>query len=137
MNSIHIKSSAASAIGLIAISEFPKECCGFFWGDKNAIRLAKEVKNNSFENKSESFRISDADYLSAEEFAEKNNVLLLGVFHSHPNQPALPSREDLDFAMPNFVNIIVSVGREGVREMRAWVLKEDEQQLTEIKIKIN
>lgn len=137
MNLLHINSSAASEIGSIAINQFPKECCGFFWGDKNDICLAKAVENSSIDNKNESFKISYADYLSAEEFAEKNNVSLLGVFHSHPNQPAVPSREDLDFAMPNFVNIIVSVGQEGIREMRAWALKEDEQQLTEIKIKIN
>lgn len=134
MSLIHINRHLVKKIESIAIHQFPEECCGFIWGHENEVVFAKEVRNASFKDKNESFEISHTDYLFAEEFAVKNRLSLLGVFHSHPNEPAEPSAEDLKFAMPNFINIIVSVSRQKLTEMRAWQRIEYNEELKELNL---
>ena len=66
--------------------------------------------------------ISGKDYLNAERFAAKEGLTLLGIYHSHPVHPAIPSEHDLAVAMPWFSYIIVSVEPEGVDHVRSWQL---------------
>ena len=82
-----------------AIGSYPDECCGFFYGteDRKGNRVITHVLvvNNSKEgDKKKRFEISPKDYLKAERFADEQGLQLLGVYHSHPNHPAIPSEHD-------------------------------------------
>lgn len=114
-----------------ALETFPDECCGFFFGkdtDGGRIILKSLVVNNSKEgDKRRRFEISAKDYLSAERFADENGVQLLGVYHSHPNHPAIPSEHDRVAAQPYFSYIIISVKENEVADIRSWQLNEDFQ----------
>src|SRR5207247_1870672 len=82
-----------------AVKAFPDECCGFVYGreDENGrrlITLAQPVHNVKKGDKRRRFEIAPMDYLDAEKYAEQNNIELLGVYHSHPNHPAVPSEHD-------------------------------------------
>ena len=50
---------------------------------------------------------------------------MLGIFHSHPDHPALPSAFDLEHAWPYYSYVIVSVLQREVEETRAWRLAAD------------
>lgn len=108
-----------------ALETYPHECCGFLYGsddDKRIITKAIEVNNTREENRERRFEISAQDYLKAELYADDNNLTLLGVYHSHPDHPAVPSEYDLRHALPYFSYIIVSVKRGKAAQLNSWKL---------------
>ena len=86
------------------------------------VTLAKRIENVKEGDQRRRFEISGKDYLKAERFAAKEGITLLGIYHSHPVHPAIPSEHDLAVAMPWFSYIIVSVEPEGVDHVRSWQL---------------
>ena len=114
-----------------ALQSFPDECCGFFFGrESNDERMVTDilVVNNSKEgDKRRRFEISPKDYLNAERFADENELQLLGVYHSHPNHPAIPSEHDRVAAQPCFSYIIISVMENEIADTRSWQLNDDLQ----------
>ena len=128
--------------GMIAHAEetFPYECVGFFYGIENAenrqILVALGVKNNKKGDQRRRFEVDPHDYLYAEQFAEKNGLTLLGIYHSHPNHPAIPSEHDLKQAVPYFSYIIISVLEGRTDIVRSWQLNIDTNQFEEEKIEV-
>lgn len=110
---------------------FPDECCGFFFGTEDGNqRIVKEVlavDNSKEGDKRRRFEIAPKDYLKAEAFAEQNGLSLLGVYHSHPNSPAIPSAQDRIAAQPYFSYIIISVFDGKFSHIRSWQLNDDFQ----------
>jgi proteasome lid subunit RPN8/RPN11 len=117
-----------------ALSAFPDECCGFLFGEEAAderIITVIRVMNNAKEgDKRRRFEIAPKDYVTAERFADENDLQLLGVYHSHPNHPAIPSEHDREAAQPYFSYIIISVINNEWAGTRSWRLN-DEQQFEE------
>ena len=62
-----------------------------------------EVNNSKTGDKKRRFEISGKDYMQAEKFALENDFLLLGIYHSHPNHPAIPSEHDRVAALALFL----------------------------------
>ena len=122
-----------------AVRTFPDECCGFLFGkEENNSRTVIKIKvvDNAKEgDKRRQFLISAKDYLKAEQFADENNLQLIGVYHSHPNHPAIPSEHDRVAAQPYFSYIILSVMNNEFDHIRSWRLNE-QQQFEEEKILI-
>jgi proteasome lid subunit RPN8/RPN11 len=113
-----------------AIRAFPDECCGFLFGREAEDRVITGITivNNAKEgDKRRRFEIAPADYLAAERFAEENKLFLLGVYHSHPNHPAVPSEYDRLAAQPFFSYIILSINNGKHADTRSWRLNEHEQ----------
>jgi len=114
-----------------AVRTFPDECCGFLLGkEENNIRtiIKIQVVDNAKEgDKRRRFIISAKDYLKAELFADENNLQLIGVYHSHPNHPAIPSEHDRVAAQPYFSYIILSVMNNEFDHIRSWRLNELQQ----------
>jgi proteasome lid subunit RPN8/RPN11 len=115
-----------------ALQAFPDECCGFLFGEEQAEGArtisAIQVVNNAKEgDKRRRFVIAPLDYIRAEQYAEDNNLALLGVYHSHPNHPAIPSEHDRIAAQPYFSYIIISVLEGKIGPVRSWRLNEDAQ----------
>ncbi len=115
-----------------AVNSFPDECCGFMFGveseDGNRIITEILVVNNAKEgDKRRRFEIAPLDYMKAEQYAEEHNRLLLGIYHSHPNHPAIPSEHDRKAAQPYFSYVIISVLNNEIITLRSWRLNEAEQ----------
>lgn len=111
-----------------AEKSFPNECCGFFYGRDGAVRqitVAREVPNSKEGDQKRRFEISPEDYMKAEKFALDNNLDLLGIYHSHPQHPAIPSEHDLKQAVPWFSYIILSVMDARLDHARSWILTEE------------
>jgi proteasome lid subunit RPN8/RPN11 len=109
------------------VKEYPNECCGFLFGTEDEVRsvtLARPVQNSVTENQRRRFEISPRDYMEAETFAEQNKISILGVYHSHPDHPAVPSVHDFCQAVPFFSYIIASVMQGKVKEVRSWQIDE-------------
>ena len=129
---ISIQSIANKIMIEDAVGSFPDECCGFFFGSEDArgdrtVTHVLVVNNAKEGDKRRRFEISPKDYLKAEQFADENDLQLLGVYHSHPNHPAIPSETDRLSAQPYFSYIIVSVYDKEVRDIRSWRLNSNSQ----------
>jgi proteasome lid subunit RPN8/RPN11 len=119
---------------------YPDECCGFIFGsesgEKRLITGMQVVDNAKEGDKRRRFEISPQDYFNAEQYAQDHGLLLLGVYHSHPNHPAIPSEHDRKSAQPYFSYVILSIREGSFDHLRSWTLNESEQ-FEEEKIKDN
>jgi proteasome lid subunit RPN8/RPN11 len=111
---------------------FPDECCGFLFGIEapdgtRFITKLKEVNNAKSGDKRRSFEITGKDYMQAERLAEENDLVLLGIYHSHPNHPAIPSEHDRVAALPDFSYVIISVMQGKIDEICSWRLNDASQ----------
>jgi proteasome lid subunit RPN8/RPN11 len=132
--SLKIGDEAIAVINQHGIEAFPNECCGFLYGhesDGRQISLAVPVTNSKEGDQRRRFEISPLDYLRAEQFALQNDTQLLGVYHSHPNHPAIASEHDLAVALPYFSYVIVSVMQGDVADLKSWRLKDEVQEFQE------
>ncbi|HUQ65937.1 MAG TPA: M67 family metallopeptidase [Flavitalea sp.] len=115
-----------------AVKAFPDECCGFMFGyeDEAGTRVVTDVlpiNNSAVENRKRRFEIAAKDYMKGERYAMENDVTLLGIYHSHPNHPAIPSEHDRVAAQPFFSYVIISTESDGVKNTRSWVLNDQSQ----------
>lgn len=59
---------------------------------------------------------------------------IVGVYHSHPDHPARPSRTDLERAWPDLVYLIVAVEKGRSAAATAWVLCESPRGFDEMEV---
>lgn len=121
-----------------AVNTFPDECCGFLFGreETDGTRIVLDilvVDNSKQGDKTRRFEISPLDYMTAEQHALDHDWSLLGIYHSHPKHPAIPSEHDRKAAQPYFSYVIVSVMSDdaswenGGITLRSWLLNEEQQ----------
>ena len=118
-----ISDLAMDAADEAAVSSYPEECCGFLYGSDTghtvSVEAARSVENRQPEGRTHHYFITPEQYLEGETFAERSGYELVGIYHSHPDHPAIPSQYDLDGALPGFVYLILSV-RQGAPAGRKW-----------------
>ena len=119
---------------------YPEEGAGFLLGDPGEVRRVLSIHPlpNAREGSARHNRylITPHDYLKAEAAAEQQKLTLLGVFHSHPDHPNLPSEYDREWAQPFFSYVITSVQNGKASASRSWRLMEDRTSFFEEPIQI-
>jgi proteasome lid subunit RPN8/RPN11 len=87
----------------------PNESCAILFGkSENSRFLTKEVfLAKNVEQSPVSFTISNDDLISAYGQAEKKNLEVIGVFHSHPDSAAYPSTTDRKYMEINPVPWVI------------------------------
>lgn len=118
---------------------YPEECCGFLLGldrgTRSIVRVltAQNVNNESRTNR---YSIDPLDLLRAENEARRQNLDVIGIYHSHPDAPAQPSLVDLKQAWPYYTYIVLSVQNGNPAEVSAWTLSRDRSvfELEELRI---
>lgn len=109
---------------------YPNEACGFLIGiDNKRIRHITQwhpAENTSQENLRRRFVIDPLAYLKAEREIEASGQQLLGIFHSHPDHPAIPSMHDLEYAQPFFSYFIHSIENGKMVSTRSYRLLHEE-----------
>ena len=138
--SLFLENQAIITINNHGEAYFPNECCGFLYGrtegEKRIITLAKPVTNIKDGDQKRRFEISPLDYMKAERFALENDTELLGIYHSHPNHPAIASVHDLEKALPFFSYVIISVMDGTSVDVKSWRLKDEERAFFEEKVEV-
>lgn len=111
---------------------YPFEICGFLIGKNNYVENIREVseifqvENRNKERAKDRFDISPKDYMNVEEYADSKGFQIVGIYHSHPDHPDIPSKTDLMYALEDLSYIIVSVKRGVADNYRSWYLKDGE-----------
>ncbi len=107
---------------------YPYEICGFLIGEidfEKNIRTAVEafqVENQNKERANDRFEIAPQDYLKVENYADQKGLMIVGIYHTHPDHPDRPSETDLRFAQPDMSYIILSVKNGKADNWRSWEL---------------
>ena len=120
---------------------YPEEGAGFLLGSDGEIRRVVSIQPlaNSREDgaRHNRYLVSAREYLDGELEADRQNLTLLGVFHSHPDHPNLPSEFDRDWAQPYFSYVITSIDKGKALASRSWRLLEDRSAFVEEAIQIS
>jgi len=111
--------------------DYPYECCGLLIGHL-ASDHSKEVRETfpisnarEEEAKRNRFLIRPEELLAGERAAMKKGMDVVGFYHSHPDDQAVPSRYDLEHAWPTYSYIVVSVREGRAVDLRSWQMDED------------
>ena len=64
-----------------------------------------------------------AEHLRADIAAQRDGLEVVGVWHTHPDHPALPSATDLEAAWEGYTYVILSVRQGIVADIKAWTLE--------------
>jgi len=125
---IEVSDDILSAMHRHALADFPNECVGFFYGTSDAgnkvVSEYQPLENSKEGDQRRRFEVHPLDYMKAERYAMDSDLELLGIYHSHPLHPAVPSEHDLKQAVPFFSYIIASVNEHAVVDTTSWQLNE-------------
>ena len=119
-----------------ARKDYPREACGIIVGDMAGEKyLAKEVlrAKNSSPTPSKNYDIDPLLVAQAHEYAEEQNLQVIGFYHSHPNHPPTPSPTDVKYAWPEMIYVIITITHTTPKtETRAWLLDPEKKGFQEI-----
>ena len=124
--------------------DYPHECGGMLIGHYDAEKGKTVIELMPMENASEESTrhnrvlILPKDVLRAERYAREKKLDVVGYYHSHPDDKAVPSQFDLDHALPVWSYIIVSVLQGKAVDTRSWEMENDRSKFNveEIKLKV-
>jgi len=120
----------------IARTGYPNEIVGFLLGSADGQELVTELfeVKNVAENQNRRFKIDPLDYIKAETYALARNLDVIGIYHSHPDYPAIPSIHDLKEAQDVFAYVIVSIEGSGQAFIQSW--KKENEKFIQQKIEV-
>jgi proteasome lid subunit RPN8/RPN11 len=127
---LEINATTLEEIHACGEQSYPEEGAGLLLGEVNGDR--KRVKGalvlpnqRTQPERKKRYLLSPHDYLRGEKEAERLNLEVVGIFHSHPDHPNQPSDFDREWALPWFSYIITSIQKGKATESRAWTLSND------------
>lgn len=145
---IELSREHLQAICSDAESSYPQECCGLLLGlvrgDSKTVVDVLPTENawdeeamNTFqaieplarvgESKRGNYAIAPADLLLAQKEARDRQLVIIGIYHSHPDCAAIPSAFDTRVAWCEYSYIIVSVCSGKVTDVASWRLDDDRE----------
>lgn len=143
MNILKILPEHLQIINIHAETTYPDECCGLILGYiSNGVKTVVEViptenvwnleKGNFTETQEEystrkRYAIAPFFMLQIQKEARNRNLNIIGIFHSHPDYPAIPSEWDRIYAWAEYSYIIVSVNQGKAGELNSFCLDENHQ----------
>jgi proteasome lid subunit RPN8/RPN11 len=113
-----------------AQAELPNECCGLLAGRRLSMAgdSAQIVVEHRYEliNKLKSateYESEGASLIAATKDMRHRGLEIVGIYHSHPASPPVPSKKDLErnFYGDSVIHFIVSLARTAP-ELRGWWL---------------
>lgn len=127
---------------------YPDECCGLLVGKLTALervisnvwstenRWTADMAEGLLERapasrlpatKAHHYWIAPEEMLAAMKDARQRNLEIVGIYHSHPDHPAVPSECDRRLAWSQYSYLIVSVLQGKATNAQSWVLDENHQ----------
>jgi proteasome lid subunit RPN8/RPN11 len=109
---------------------YPEEGAGLLLGSEqdgfrsilNLLKLENSREKIARHNR---YLITARDMLQGEKEAEQLGLSIVGIFHSHPDHPNLPSEFDREWAIPWYSYLITSIQNAEALDTRCWRLLDD------------
>jgi proteasome lid subunit RPN8/RPN11 len=91
-----------------ARQEFPNECCGLLAG--RGARVERLFRGSNVDRSPYTYRLDPQEQLRFFKVIDAEGLELLGIYHSHTQSAAYPSRTDVERAFyPDAAYVIVSL----------------------------
>jgi proteasome lid subunit RPN8/RPN11 len=139
LNSHHLQTIQSHAE-----STYPEECCGLLlgriqgdtktlievlptensWGDE-AVDNFQTIETSKKTSKRNRFSIAPRVMFEVQRDTRSRNLDIIGIFHSHPDNPAHPSEFDRAIAWATYSYIIVSVQQGKAWDLKSWILDDE------------
>ncbi|OKH23208.1 hypothetical protein NIES593_10195 [Hydrococcus rivularis NIES-593] len=125
-----------------AENTYPEECCGLLIGKiegENKILIEVIATENSWNaeateflsveagSKQNRFSIAPEVLFRVQKETRDRNLSIIGIYHSHPDHPAIPSEFDRAIAWQQYSYMIISLSQGRAVEIRSWFLDENRQ----------
>jgi proteasome lid subunit RPN8/RPN11 len=106
---------------------YPHECCGFLLGSFDDDGLVRQVRRATNQNtdRTDRFIISAEEYAQIQFAADEAGLEIIGVYHSHPDWPPIPSQTDMESAWEEVYYLIASVHEGMPLNTNVWRLAGD------------
>jgi proteasome lid subunit RPN8/RPN11 len=120
--------------------DYPFECCGLMLGrfevDGRKIGLEIYPISNAREEeaKRNRFLIRPDELMRGEKYAREKGLDVVGFYHSHPDDRAVPSQYDLEHAWPTYSYVVVAVEQGRAIDLRSWEMMPDRSRFNEEEI---
>jgi proteasome lid subunit RPN8/RPN11 len=117
--------------------DYPYECCGLMLGrfenDGRKIVVETFPISNAREEaaKRNRFLIRPEELMRGEKYARENRLDVVGFYHSHPDDRAVPSQYDLEHAWPTYSYVVVAVANGRAADLRSWEMESDRSRFNE------
>jgi proteasome lid subunit RPN8/RPN11 len=119
---------------------YPNECCGLLTGRLNATAkqvtaihpmenswspdVAQELGDDPNIHQTRRYWIDPAEMLAVWRTARTQGLDMIGIYHSHPDHPSVPSECDRRLAWPQYSYLIFSVRQGTMHSYESWQLDE-------------
>ncbi len=128
-----------------AETTYPEECCGIILGNLtsegktvvevmptenawNAETAAELPGDDTLDySKRQRYAIAPQVMLQAQREARDCKLNIIGIYHSHTDNPAIPSEYDRQLAWQEYSYIIVSVQNGKAGDIKSWSLDDNHQ----------
>ncbi|PZV16693.1 MAG: hypothetical protein DCF22_04900 [Leptolyngbya sp.] len=153
---LSLSTAHIQAMNAHAERTYPEECCGLMLGhiqegDTGFVQMNQLAKSpvrvvtalypveNSWDqqvatdlqdessSKTRRYAIAPEEMLKAMQDARRRNLAIIGIYHSHPDHPAVPSECDRRLAWQHYSYSIISVQQGKAREFYSWCLDANHQ----------
>ena len=117
--------------------DYPFECCGLMLGQfetsgRKIVTETYAISNaREEEAKRNRFLIRPEELMRGEKYAREKGLDVVGFYHSHPDDRAVPSKYDLEHAWPTYSYIVVSVEKGEAVDLRSWEMEPDRSRFNE------
>ena len=128
---LSLKEEHIVAIKAHAEADYPHECGGLLLGhlengnSKTIVETLPMENTADVERRHDRVLIDPRALLRAERYAREKGLDVIGYYHSHPNDEAVPSQFDLDHALPVWSYVIVSVRGQKAVDWNSWEMEND------------
>jgi proteasome lid subunit RPN8/RPN11 len=116
-----------------AKAEFPLEVCGILGGINTTVSINYRMTNTDASN--EHFMMDPKEQFAVVKDLRAKGLVMLAVYHSHPETPARPSEEDIKLALtPGVSHIIISLADSLNADVKSFKIDQDKVEAETIEI---
>ena len=110
-----------------AVETYPHECCGFLLGHFDDGGFVREVRpaTNQNQERTDRFVISGEEFAQTQFAADEAELDIIGIYHSHPDWPPIPSQTDMESAWEEIFYLIASVHEGMPLNTNVWRLADE------------
>lgn len=140
---LSLKQEHLDAIKTHAEAEYPHECGGLLLGHLDAEGAKTVVEALPMENtaaeetRHDRVLIDPRALMLVDRKAREKGLDVIGYYHSHPDDEAVPSQFDLDHALPVWSYIIVSVRDKKAGDWNSWEMENDRSKFNKERVEID
>jgi proteasome lid subunit RPN8/RPN11 len=128
-DTLHLPAALRERLSGMALGGYPEETCGLLIGRRTGpdtlVEDLVQASNLDRERPGDRYRLDPDAFAAADRWARERRLEIVGIWHSHPDHPAVPSPTDRARAWVGWSYLIAAVGAGGVTEVRSWRLHGD------------